>query len=211
MEAVYWHNVTLKDDTTASTAPANLIHAYEARINSIDIAPPREHTNHRFYKVGDALWVKTHMVDVLYNSQKGKVTGVYCPHSILVDRTPRHIRDLCPRLRSPSLEDDDSDKSTGSDSNAPLFFNVGPDDSSVEPKEMDSEENNDDAKNEKGQGGITGEEMGESHPPLHRNTWRRWLPSPCHLCDQGGVLKRRWLTSCNKASTYMPGVQNERW
>ena len=32
MEAVYWYNVTPKNDASASTAPANLIYSYTARI-----------------------------------------------------------------------------------------------------------------------------------------------------------------------------------
>ena len=27
---------------------------------------------------------------------KGTITGVYSPHSVLVDGTPRHVKDVCP-------------------------------------------------------------------------------------------------------------------
>ncbi len=38
-EAVYWYNVTPKDDATSSTAPANGIYHYEQRIKGIDVTP----------------------------------------------------------------------------------------------------------------------------------------------------------------------------
>ena len=37
MEAVYWYNVTPKDDASASTTPANVIYSYPARIKGIDV------------------------------------------------------------------------------------------------------------------------------------------------------------------------------
>ena len=43
-------------------------------------------------------------------------------------------------------EDDNRDKSSESESNAPLFFSAGPNESSVEAEETYSEDNNDDAK-----------------------------------------------------------------
>ena len=42
MEAVYWYNVTPKDDASASTAPANLIYSYTARIRGVDVTLPPE-------------------------------------------------------------------------------------------------------------------------------------------------------------------------
>ena len=43
MEAVYWDNITLKDDITASTAPANSLHMYKACKKNIELAIPHEH------------------------------------------------------------------------------------------------------------------------------------------------------------------------
>ena len=57
MEAVYWYNVTPKDDIIVSTAPTNSVHMYQARIKGIDVAPS-EHTDPGIYKVRDAMWVK---------------------------------------------------------------------------------------------------------------------------------------------------------
>ena len=96
------------------------------------------------------------MVDVPHDSKKGMVTGVNSPHSILVNGTPRQ--------RSASFELDDNDKASESDSDAPLFFSVEPNDSSGEPEERDPEDDNNDAKNERGQVGTTGKEIGGSYP-----------------------------------------------
>ena len=53
MEAVYWYNVTAKDDAPASTAPANMIYSYTARIKDIDVMSPMEEAGPNSYKVGD--------------------------------------------------------------------------------------------------------------------------------------------------------------
>ena len=97
---------------------------------------------------------------------------------------PHHIRDLHPRPRSASSEDDNSDESSESESNAPQFFSAEANNPSAEPDEMDSGDDNDDAKNKGGQVNTTGQEMSKSHPPLQRSTQRRRPPSSCHLCDQ---------------------------
>ena len=54
--------------------------------------------------------------------------------------------------RSASLEDNGSDKLFENNSNMPLFFSAGPDNSSVKPED-------DDAMNKRGQVGTTREEM----------------------------------------------------
>ena len=58
MEAVYWYNVTPKDDVSASTAPANIIYSYTARIRGVDVTLPPEDAGPSSYKVGDSVWVK---------------------------------------------------------------------------------------------------------------------------------------------------------
>ena len=40
MEAVYWYNVTPKDNVLPLTAPANLIHRYCVRLKGINALPP---------------------------------------------------------------------------------------------------------------------------------------------------------------------------
>ncbi|CAE1301974.1 AP1G1 [Acanthosepion pharaonis] len=65
------------------------------------------------------------------------------------------MRDLHPRQRSASSEDDGSDKSSESDSNLLLFFSAGPDYSSMEPAETDAEDNDDNANNKRDQTHIS--------------------------------------------------------
>ena len=59
MEALYWYNVTPKDDATALTAPANAIHNYCVWVKGIDTAPPLGHVDSGPFNVGDAVWVKS--------------------------------------------------------------------------------------------------------------------------------------------------------
>ena len=186
MEAVYWYNVTPKDDITASTAAANSIHTYQAWIKGINVTPACNHTHTGIYKVGDAVLLKTPHGHCSTQFEKGTVTGVYSPHSILVNRVLCHIRDLIPQQRFASLEDDDKDESSENKLNVSLFFSAEPDDSSSEPKEMNPRDDNDNTKNKGGQVGTTEQEMGKSHSPLWRSTRQRQLSSLCHL-DQKGV------------------------
>ena len=122
--------MTLKDDTTASKAPTNSI---QACIKGINVAPPCEHTDPGIYKVGDAVWVKTHVFNVLH------IPFSSMEHCI--------ISDLHLQQRSALSKDDDSDKSSERESNALLFFSLKLQ-SSAESEEMDSGDNNDHAKNE---------------------------------------------------------------
>ena len=55
MEAVYWYNVTPKDDASASTAPANIIYSYTARIRGVDVTLPPEEAGPSSYEVGDSV------------------------------------------------------------------------------------------------------------------------------------------------------------
>ena len=96
MEAAYWYNVTPKDDASASTAPANVIYSYPARIKGIDVISPLEDTGPSSYKVRDSVWVKIPHGRCTTQFGKGAIMGVYSLHSVLVDRTPRHIKDVRP-------------------------------------------------------------------------------------------------------------------
>ena len=96
MEAVLWYNVTPKDDASASTAPANVIYSYPARIKGIDFILPPEDAGSSSYKVGDSVWVKIPHRRCPTQFGKGTITGVYSPHSVQVDGTPRHVKDVRP-------------------------------------------------------------------------------------------------------------------
>ena len=118
MEAVYWYNVTLKDDASASTAPANLIYSYTVRIKGIDAMLPPEDAGPISYKVGDRIWVKIPHGRCTTQFGKGTITGVYSPHSVLVDRTPRHVKDVRP-LRG---ADNTNYSVTSSEDEAPMLY-----------------------------------------------------------------------------------------
>ena len=96
METVYWYNVTPKDDASASTAPANIIFSYTARKRGDDVTLPPEDAGPSSYEVGDSVWVKIPHGRCTTQFGKGTITGVYSPHSVLVDGTPRHVKDVRP-------------------------------------------------------------------------------------------------------------------
>ena len=94
MKAVYWNNITLKDVTTALTAPANSIHMYQAYIKGINVAPPHEYTDPGINKLRDVVWIKTPHGWCSTQFKKRKVTGSDSPHSILINGGPCYISDL---------------------------------------------------------------------------------------------------------------------
>ena len=106
------------------------------------------------------------------------VTGIYSPHSVLINGIPRHIRNLCPQHRSVALEDNGSNSSSKSDSSTPLLYGTESDDSSTELEE--TEMDNDDAENKRGPLNTVTEEF---CPILCRSSRQRRPLSPCHLCD----------------------------
>ena len=163
MEALYWYN-----DATASTAPANAIYNYRVGVKGIDTIPPLGHVNSGPYNVGDAFLVKTPHGRCLTQFKKGMVTGIYSPISVLINGIPRHIRDLRQLYRSVTSEDDGSNSSSESDSITPLLYGTEPGDSSTEPVEADS--GNDDAENERGPWNTVKEEVHESRPILRRSS-----------------------------------------
>ena len=95
--------MTPKDDASASTAPANVIYSYLARIKGIDIILPLEDAGISSYKVGDSVWVKIPHGRCTTQFGKGTITGVYSPHSVLVDGTHHHVKDIRPLREVPML------------------------------------------------------------------------------------------------------------
>ena len=93
MEALYWYNVTPKDDAMASTAPANAIYNNRTRVKGIETATPLGHIDSGPFNVGDEVWVKSPHSRCSTQFKKGTVMGIYSPHSVLINRIPRHIRD----------------------------------------------------------------------------------------------------------------------
>ena len=57
-EAVYWYNVTPKDDISSATAPANMVYRYRIRLKGINGTPAPTHNQQQaVFKQGDRVWV----------------------------------------------------------------------------------------------------------------------------------------------------------
>ena len=171
MEAVYWYNVTPKDDASASTAPANLIYSYTARIRGVDVTLPPEDAGPSRYKVGDNVWVKIPHGRCTTQFGKGTITGVYSPHSVLVDRTPRHIKDV----RLVRGADATYCSSASSEDEAPMLYLPRED-----PAASESDHSN---HGQRGPGDTSEDDDVVESVPLRRSS-RLKRPAPrCTLCD----------------------------
>ena len=135
-EAVYWYNMAPKDDVTAQTAPANGIYRYEVRVKGIDPVKTRPAQTPCKYKDGDPVWVKTPGYRCTSKFRRGRVSGVISQQSVLVDGTPRHIRDLRPAAEVYRMSSEESDEPSSDE-----LFADGIDDSS--PPESESSESDD--------------------------------------------------------------------
>ena len=198
MEAVYWYNVTPKDDASASTAPANIIYSYTAHIRGVDVTLPPEDAGPSSYKVGDSVWVKIPHGRCTTQFGKGTITGVYSPHSVLVDGTPRHVKDVRPVRGA----DTTYCSSASSEDEAPMLYLLRDDPTASE--------------SDRGQRGprdtSEDDDVAES-VPLRRSS-RLKRPAPhCTLCDsqireecEGNVpghLKRARMCLACRAETDM--------
>ena len=105
-EAVYWYNVTPRDDTHQSSAPINCLHRYEVRVRGIDSVSEGQETKECRYAVGDRVWVRppNNRCDMKYTL--GEVTRIISEQSVEVGGTPRHVRDLRP-ARVPQSDQDE--------------------------------------------------------------------------------------------------------
>ena len=171
MEAVYWYNVTPKDDASASTAPANIIYSYTARIRGVDVTLPPEDARPSSYEVGDSVWVKIPHGRCTTQFGKGTVTGVYSPHSVLVDGTPRHVKDVRPVRGA----DATYCSSASSDNEAPMLYLPREDPIASESEYSD--------RGQRGPGDTSGDDDGAESIPLRRSS-RLKRPAPrCTVCD----------------------------
>ena len=171
MEVVCWYNVTPKDDASASTAPANIIYSYPARIKGVDVMLPPEDAGPSSYRVGGSVWVKIPRGRCTNQFGKGTITGVYSPHSVLVDGTPRHVKDVRPLQGA----DATNCSVTSSIDEAPMLYLPREDPAASESDHSD-----------RGQHGprdtSEDEDVAES-VPLRRSS-RLKRPAPrCTLCD----------------------------
>ena len=189
-EAVYWYNVTPKDDTSQSSAPANMIHCYPTRLKGIDKVQLKASRQPRTkYMVGDQVWAKDPHGRCTTRYKRGSVTEVTSPQNIMVDGMPRHAKDLRPVVRSSNAtEEPDAPSSNGSEQgmfigNAPIELEARA--STIESSSSSSESS-----------GESSDEDSAPAPapapvpvpvPLRRSSRRTRPPPHCHLCDDGNI------------------------
>ena len=103
-EALYWYNVTPKDDINAESAPANELYRYEVRVRGIDANARGTGVVICRFSVGDRVWVRdpSHKCDV--ESSIGTITNVISAQTVEVDGMPRHVCDLRPAAARNSPE-----------------------------------------------------------------------------------------------------------
>ncbi|KAK4322347.1 hypothetical protein Pmani_006904 [Petrolisthes manimaculis] len=101
-EAVYLYNLMPKDDCTASTAPANMLYRYNARIKEENGGDVNVGDINNTYQAGEKVWVRPPNVRCDRQYGRGVVTRVMSDHVVEINGVPRHVRDV--RHRSPSME-----------------------------------------------------------------------------------------------------------
>ena len=93
-EALYWYNLTPKDDMNAESAPANELYRYEVRLRGIDVNVREPGVVRCRFGVGDRVWVRDPSRKCDAPSSIGTVTDVVSAQTVEVDGMPRHVRDL---------------------------------------------------------------------------------------------------------------------
>ena len=85
-EAVYWYNVTPKDNVSSATAPANMVYWYHIWLKGINGTPAPTHNQQQaVFTSGARVWVKTPHGRCATKYKVERVTGM-----------PRHVEDLQP-------------------------------------------------------------------------------------------------------------------
>ena len=122
-EAVYWHNVTPKDDESPQTASTNRIHRYKVRVKGFDTPMTSSDPKHSFYQIGDCVWVTAPYSRCTMKFDRGRVTGMISLQLLLVDRIPCHVKDLrthfcftAPEKDSDSTSESDNASESGAES-----------------------------------------------------------------------------------------------
>lgn len=112
-EALYWYNISPKDNALSNTAPVNRLHNYSVRVMGEESKESRIDDVKNLFKVGDMVWVKPDGARCNTRFRLGKVTGVISRQAVEVDNMPRHVRDL--RLAHAPDDDHGQERSFDSD------------------------------------------------------------------------------------------------
>ena len=171
-EAVYRYNTMPKDAVTAASAPANAIHRYRVCIKGIDACLPDRQGTRGPYELGDTVWVKPPNSRCTTRFWRGQITGIVSEQAILVDGTPRYVRDIRPALNTNPL----ASSGSGESSNDKLWIRpmpCMPDDPTANPDA--------DADSSDGTSESSDEEV--QTIPLRRSARNKRPCPPCHMCD----------------------------
>ena len=150
---------------------ANIIYSYTARIRGVDVTLPPEDAGPSSYKVGDSVWVKIPHGRCTTQFGKGAIMGVYSPHLVLVDGTPRHVKDVRPVRGA----DTTYCCSASSEDEVPMLYLPRED-----PAASESDHSN---RGQRGPGDTSEDNDVAKSVPLRRSS-RLKRPAPrCTLCD----------------------------
>ena len=161
-----------KDAVTAASAPANAIHQYRVCIKGIDVRLPDRQGTRGPYELGDTIWVKPPNSRCTTRFRRGQIIGIVSEQAVLVDGTPRHVRDIWPALNMNPL----ASSGSGESSNDELWIRPMPrvpDDPTANP--------NADADSSDGTSESSDEEV--QTIPLRRSARNKRPRPPCHMCD----------------------------
>lgn len=106
-EAVYWHNISPRDDETHDSAPAEQLYRYKVRVRGVDTVTAADGERAISpYQRGDSVWVRPPGVRCDQRYEEGTVTDVISEQAVAVDGMPRHTRDLRPRAQRDFCDED---------------------------------------------------------------------------------------------------------
>ena len=171
-EAVYRYNAIPKDAVTTVSAPANAIHCYRVRIKGIDAHLPDWRGTRGPYELGDTVWVKPPNSRCTTSFRRGWIPGIVSEQAVLVDGTPRHVRDARPALNMYPL----ASSSNGESSNHKLWIQPTPREPDGPTANPDTDANSSDATSE-----SSDEEV--QTIPLRRSARNKRTRPPWHMCD----------------------------
>lgn len=86
--------MTPRKETEESSVPSNQLFRYRWRIPFDGTVPTGDEAAESAFAVGDEVWVKLSPPSCTKQWMPGKVTRIVSKHTVCVDGTPRHVRDI---------------------------------------------------------------------------------------------------------------------